>query len=316
MRRWAVRILLGLVLLVVGIIAILAVILNTGTADRWARGYVIKKIESSTGARPELRGFHFRLRGLTAELDDFTIHGRESAGLPPFFHADRIHVGVHIISLLSGKISLSDVEVSHPSIFIRIDENGRSNLPVPPQRRTSKPWRTQLFNLQIAQLKITDGTMMFNDAKIPLDVEGQNFEFVMGYQAAALGKDAYFGQLEWKQVQMTARRFLPFRFDVGTKFTLTRDSLSIDDLQLQMPHTKFSARAEIKDFQPLQVDFHYRGQLWLPDLRVILRKKDVPDGSVDLTGNATFAQHKFQMNGDYHARGLNLNYSWFHDRGI
>jgi translocation and assembly module TamB len=316
MRRWAVRILLGLVLLVVGIIVILAVILNTGTADRWARGYVIKKIESSTGARPELRAFHFRLRGLTAELDDFTIHGREGPGLPPFFHADRIYVGVHIISLLSRKISLSDVEVSHPSIFIRIDENGQSNLPVPPQKRTSKPWRTQLFNLQVAQLKITDGTMMFNDAKIPLDVEGQNFGFVMGYQAAALGKDAYFGQLEWKQMQMTARRFLPFRFDVGTKFTLTRDSLSIDDLQLKLPHTTFNARAEIKDFQPLQMDFHYRGQLWLPDLRVILRKKDVPDGSVELTGSATYAQHMFQMKGDYHARGLSLNYSWFHDRGI
>ena len=316
MRRWAVRILLGLVLLVVGIIVILAVILNTGTADRWARDYIIKKIESSTGAQAELRAVQFRWRGLTVDLDDLTLHGREGPGLPPFFHADHIHVGVHILSLLRHKISLSDVEVSQPSIFIRIDENGQSNLPVPPQKRTSKPWRTQLFNLQIAQLKITDGTMMFNDAKIPLDVEGQNFEFAMGYQAAALGKDAYFGQLGWKQVQMTARRYLPFRFDVGTKFTLTRDSLSIDDLQLQLPHTKFNARAEIKDFQPLQMDFHYQGQLWLPDLRVILRKKDIPGGSVDLTGNATYAPHKFQMNGDYHARGLVMTYPWFHAKDI
>ncbi|MGB6875628.1 MAG: translocation/assembly module TamB domain-containing protein [Candidatus Acidiferrales bacterium] len=316
MKRWAVRIFLGLVLLVVGIIVILAVILNTGTADRWARGYIIKKIESSTGARTELRAFHFRLRGLTAELDGFTMHGREGPGLPPFFYADRIRVGVHIISLLRHKISLSNVELSQPSIFIRIDENGQSNVPVPPRKRTSKPWRTQLFNLQIAQLKITDGTMMFNDAKIPLDLEGQNFEFVMAYQAAALGKDAYFGQLGWKQMQMTARRFLPFRFDLGTKFTLMRDSFSIDDMQLKLPHTTLNARAEIRDFQPLQMDFHYCGQLWLPDLRVILRKKSVPDGSVDLNGNATYAQHKFQMKGDYHARGLNLTYPWFHAKDI
>ena len=316
MKRWAVRILCGFVLLVVGIIVFLGVVLHTGTADRWARSYIIKRIESSTGAHTELRAFHFRLRGLTADLDDLTLHGREGPGLPAFFHADHIHVGVHIISLVLHKVSLSNVEVVQPSIFIRTDENGQSNLPVPPQKRTSKPWRTQLFNLQIAQLKISGGTMMFNDAKVPLDVEGQNFEFVMGYQAAPAGNDDYFGQLGWKQVQMTARRFLPFRFDVGTKFKLTRDSLLLDDLQLRLPHTAFSARAEVKNFQPLQMVFHYQGQLSLPDLRVILRKKNMPDGSVDLTGTGTYAQKQFRMNGDYYARGLNLNYSWFHATGF
>jgi translocation and assembly module TamB len=316
MKRWAVRILFGLVALVVGISIFLAVILNTGIADRWARAYIIKKVESSTGARAELRSFHFSLEGLNADLGNFTLHGREGPGLPPFFHADRVRVGVHIISLLGHKVSLSDVEVVQPSIFIRIDENGQSNLPVPPKKRTSRPWRTQLFDLQIAQLKITDGTMLFNDAKIPIDVEGQNFEFAMGYQTAPLGKDSYFGQLGWKQVQMTARRYLPFRFDVGTKFTLTRDSLSIDDFHLQLPRTTVNARAEIKNFQPLDADFHYQGLLWLPDLRVILRKKEMPDGSVDFGGNATYAQSKLRMNGNYYARGLGFKFQWFHGKNI
>ncbi|MGB7228922.1 MAG: hypothetical protein WBD26_14340 [Candidatus Acidiferrales bacterium] len=316
MKRWTVRVFLGLVVLAVGIVVLLAVILNTGTADRWARSYIIKKLESSTGGRTELRSFHFSLRGLTADLDDLTVHGREGPGLPPFFHADHIHVGIRIISLLRHKISLSDVEVVQPSIFIRTDENGQSNLPVPPRKGTSKPWRAQLFDLQIAQLKIIGGAILFNDAKVPLDLEGQNFKFAMRYQAAALENGAYFGQLEWNQVQTAARRFLPFRFDLGTKFTLTRDSLSIDDLQLKLPHTRFNARAELKSFQPLEAEFHYQGLLSLADLRAILRKKSIPDGNVDLTGNGTYAEHNFRMKGDYHARGLNLSYPWFHDKGI
>lgn len=316
MKRWVVRIVLGLVLFVVGIIVFLAVILNTGTADRWARSYIIRKIESSTGARVELGAFHFRLRGLDAELDNFTLHGREASGLPPFFHAARIYVSVHIISLFKHKVSLSDVEVTQPSIFIRIDENGQSNLPVPPRKRTSKPWRTQLFDLQIAQLKISNGTLLFNDAKIPLDVEGQKFEFGIGYQAAALDKDAYFGKLAWQQVEMTARRYMPFRFDIGTKFTLTRDSLSIDDLHLKLPHTNVDARAEIRNFQPLDADFHYQGLMALPDLREILRKKDMPDGNVDFTGTATYAQTKLQMKASYRAHGLAMKFPWFHANGI
>ncbi len=316
MKRWTVRVFLGLVVLTVGIVVLLAVVLYTGTADRWARSYIIKKVESSTGGRTELRSFHFSLRRLTADLDDLTVHGREGPGLPPFFHADHIHVGIHIISLLRHKISLSDVEVVQPSIFIRTDENGQSNLPVPPRKRTSKPWRTQLFDLEIAQLRISGGAILFNDAKVPLDLEGESFEFAMSYQAAGSENGLYFGQFGWSQVQTAARRFLPFRFDFSTKFTLTQDSLSIDDLQLKLPHTRFNARAEIRNFQPLQADFHYQGLLSLPDLRLILRKKSIPDGNVDLTGNAAYAQHGLRMKGDYHARGLNLNYSWFHDQGI
>ncbi|HKF51885.1 MAG TPA: translocation/assembly module TamB domain-containing protein [Candidatus Acidoferrales bacterium] len=316
MKRWAVRVFLGLVLLVVVVIVFFAVILNTGTLDRWARSYIVKKIDSSLATQAQLQGFHFQLRGLTADLDGLTIHGREGPGLPPFFHADHIRVGVHIISLLHHKISLSDVEITQPSIFIRVDENGKSNVPVPPRKQPSKPWQTQLFDLQIAQLKISNGTMLFNDAKIPLDVEGQNFEFAMNYQAAPLKADSYFGQLQWKQVDMTARRYMPFRFDIGTKFTLTRTAVSVDDFQLKLPHTTLNARAEIKSFQPLDADFHYRGVLSLPDLRTILRKTSMPDGDVDLNGSASYAQHKFQLKGDYHARGLVMSYSWFHAKDI
>lgn len=316
MKRWAVRVFLGLVLFVVVVIVLFAVILNTGTLDRWARGYIVKKIGSSLATQAQLQGFHFQLRGLTAELDGLTIHGREGPGLPPFFHADHIQVGVHILSLLHHKISLGDVQITEPSIFIRIDENGKSNVPVPPRKRASKPWQTQLFDLQIAQLKISNGVMLFNDAKIPLDVEGQNFEFAMNYQAALSPQDSYFGQLQWKQVDMTLRRYLPFRFDIATKFTLTRTAVSIDDVQLRLPHTTLNARAEIKSFQPLDIDFHYQGLLSLPDLRVILRKTSMPDGNVDLAGSASYAQHKFQLNGDYRARGLVLAYPWFHSKDI
>lgn len=317
MKRWAVRVFLGIVLFVVVVIVLFAVILNTGTLDRWARSTIVKKIQTSLATQAQLQGFHFQLRGLTVELDGLTIHGREGPGLPPFFHADHIRVGVHIISLLHHKISLSDLEITEPSIFIRIDENGKSNVPVPPRKQASKPWQTQLFDLQIAQLKISNGTMLFNDAKIPVDVEGQNFEFAMNYQAAPSQQDSYFGQLQWKQVDMTARRYLPFRFNIATKFTLTHTTVSIDDFQLQLPHTTLNARAEIKSFQPLDADFHYRGLLALPDLREILRKKSMPDGNVDLAGSASYAQHKFRLNGDYHAHGLVLYYPpWFRARDI
>jgi translocation and assembly module TamB len=316
MKRWTIRIILGLLLLVVAIAVFLAVILNTGTADRWARGYIIKRIESSTGARVELRGFHFTLEGLSAELDDFTLHGREAPGLPPFFHADQVRVSAHIISLLGRKVSLSDVQVVNPSIFIQVDKAGQSNLPVPPKKKKSTPFREQLFNLEIANLKISNGVLIFNDQKIPLDVEGRNFQFAMNYQPAPAGKDSYSGEFGWNDVRMKARRYRPFLFSFGTKFTLMRNAVSIDDLNLKLPHTTLEARADIKNFAPLDTDFHVRGQLSLADLRTILRKPSTPGGDVEYTVNGSYAQKQVRFTGHYHARNVTLKFQWFHAGGI
>ncbi|MGB6623462.1 MAG: translocation/assembly module TamB domain-containing protein, partial [Candidatus Acidiferrales bacterium] len=296
--------------------AVITVIMETGLAEKWARSSVLQRIESSTGARVELGAFHFSLRGLRVEFDDLTLHGREGAGLPPFVHADQIRVGVHIISLFEKKVSLSDLELVQPSIFIRIGENGESNLPVPPPRRPSKPWREQLFNLQIANLKVTDGFMMFNDARIPLDAQGKDFQFVMNYEARQTGNDAYIGQLGWKQVEIAARRFLPFRMDLATRFTLSRNAFSIDDFHLKLPNTQLDAYGEMPDFKPFAANFHYRGDVWLPDLRLILRKPAMPDGRVQFTGNANYANSQLRMSGHYLADGIALKFHWFHAGGI
>ncbi|MFI5127737.1 MAG: hypothetical protein ACHQJX_13030, partial [Candidatus Acidiferrales bacterium] len=131
MRRWVIRALLMALVAVMVIAVAITVIVESGAGERWARGYIVKKVESSTGGKVELGAFHFWLFPLHAELDDFTLHGKESAGLPPFFHADKIQVGVHIISFFHKKISRSNLEIDRPSVFVRVDEDGRSNVPTP-----------------------------------------------------------------------------------------------------------------------------------------------------------------------------------------
>jgi len=316
MKRWTIRIALALLLLILALVLFLAVILNTGTADRWARTFLIHRIESSTGARVELQRFHFTLRNLSAELDDLTLHGRERPGEPPFFHADRIFVRVHIISLLQHRFSLSDVDVDRPSIFIRVNETGQSNLPVPPKKKKSTPFRQQLFNLAIANLQITRGMLIFNDRKIPLDVNGKEFHFAMNYQPAPAGKDYYAGEFRWSDIGMKARRYRPFLFSFGTKFRLMRTGVSVDDFTLKLPHTAIEARADIKNFTPLHIDFHTRGLLSLADLRTIMRKPSTPDGKITFTVNGAYAPGQLHFAGHYHARDLVLRYKWFHAGGI
>jgi translocation and assembly module TamB len=316
MKRWIRRVFFTLLVLAVVVVAAVALILETGLGDRWARNAIIHQIEQRTGEPVELGSFHFELYGLRAELDNFTVHGREAAGLPPLFHADKIVVGARIISLFERKIALNNLEIDNPSVFVRIGENGESNVPPSRTSTPSRPWREQLFNLQIRRLRLNGGTLEFNNARIPLDAEGNEFQFAMSYDGRTRGKEAYLGQVSWKQMQFVAQRNLPFSSNISARFALMPNSMSLDDLRWKTSNTSLEAHADVRQFQPLAMDFHYRVRVSLPDIRTILRKPTTPDGIVDATMNGSYTQKELRMNGHYHATGIALHFQWFHEGGI
>ena len=316
MKRWARRAFLILITFVAVLAAGLAIVVESGIGDRWARNAIIRGIESRTGQPVELGTFRFEPFLLQAELDNLTVHGKESTGLPPLFHADKIIVRARIISLFEREFALENLEIDHPSIFIRTNEKGESNLPAPRTSTPRRPLPDQLLSLRIAKFRLSDGTMEFNNARIPLEAEARDFQFAMNYVGKTPGKEAYVGQFGWKQMQFVARRYLPFASDLSARFTLLRNSMSIDDLHWKTSNTALEARAEVKQFQPLNMEFHCRLRVSLPDLRVILRKPEMPDGLVDTTLNGSFTEKQVRMTGHYRANDLALHFKWFHENGI
>ena len=57
-----------------------------------------------------------------------------------------------------------------------------------------------LFDLKIAQLRLEDGEILWNDTRMPLEAKGGNFEFAMDY-ADEGGRPVYLGQVSWQQVR-------------------------------------------------------------------------------------------------------------------
>lgn len=304
-------------LLLVVLLGVLALVLiaESGLADRWAHQLVVGQIEKMTGARVELPAFRFHLWGLRAELDGLTLHGREEEGMP-LFHADRIRLRAHIVSFWDRKIALDELLIERPSVAVRIDEGGRSNVPAPKVQRATRPWREQLFDLRIGRLRLDDGSVLYNDVRVPLAVEGQNFRFALDFDAPAPGKEYYVGALSWQGVNIAARRYLPFRSDLSARFTLARDSFSLDELRWKLPHSEIDARAELPSFSRPAWSFHYRGRLSFDDLRTILRKPSTPGGKVDFSGDAQYAAGEVSANGHYTAHDVAMPYQWFHAKGI
>src|SRR6266853_3683280 len=113
----------GVALVAAAIVAValaLAYIVASGLADVWARRTIVEQLEKATGARVELGNFHIQWRSLHVRFDGLTLHGREPAGTPPLFHADRLDIDIHVESFWGRKISLGVVEMSNFSTHVHV----------------------------------------------------------------------------------------------------------------------------------------------------------------------------------------------------
>jgi translocation and assembly module TamB len=317
LKRWVLRAVLAIGVIVLVVTFIFA----TGLAERWARNALINEIEQGTGARAEISAFHFRLWGLRAEIDGLTLHGQEAAGEPVLFHADRIDASIRIISFFGRQIALDQLIVQRPEVAVRIDRNGRSNFPMPTVHGTSRPWRATLFQLRIGQLALNNGGVRYNDQRARLEIQGQNFDFALHYDAPAGGADAYIGKLSWQQVKLASAKDVPFPFDLSVKFTLHRDSFEADEIVLKALHSELNLRAELPSFARSDWNLKYRGRLSLADVRKITREPTTPDGDADFSGQAHYSglpapDGDWTASGYYSSNDVRLPYKWFHQGGM
>ncbi|HEV2387478.1 MAG TPA: translocation/assembly module TamB domain-containing protein [Candidatus Acidoferrales bacterium] len=316
MKAWCARIGVGLIVLLALMVAAAVVLWREGRIERWARGEMIRRVELATGARIELGGFRLHLEPLSVELDQLTLHGRETAGEPPFVRVDRVNVEVTARELLHRHVELASVRIVRPAVYIRIDRSGNSNVPVPPVRRPSTPWNQQIFQVAIDHLRVDDGVIAYNDRRIPLAAEGGRFTFRMDYSSAALGRDFYRGSAAWQGMRIVAEHWVPIPASWSAQFTLGRRGGSLDRFQLALAHSAIEGRVDWPDYTHPAADFRYRVRLDLADVRTLLRKPHSPLGLIESTGDLRYAPGAWRLAGYYSARNIAMGYKWYHEAGM
>lgn len=316
MKSWCARTGLGLLVLLALLVATAVVVWRDGRVEGWARGEFIRQVERATGGRVELGGFHLRLDPLSVELDQFTLHGRESPGEPAFVHIDRVRVGINARQLLHRHIELGNVEIVRPAVYVRFDRHGTSNLPLPPVRQSSKPWNEQIFQIVMDRVRLDDGVIRYNDRRIPLTAEGGRFTFRMDYFSDPGGGDFYRGSAGWQDMRIAAERWVPFPASWSAQFTLGRRGGSLDRFRLALPHSSLEARVDWPDWSRRQADLRYRARLNLGDVRTLLRKPHSPLGVIESTGDLRYAPGAWRLTGYYTASDISMPYKWYHEAGM
>jgi len=302
------------------IAAFLLLLDQTGLPAYWMRRAVVRRIAAMTGGGVELGDFRFSLWRFRAELFDLTIHGSEPPSSRPYFHATYVLADLRLASLLGRRVALDELRVDHPSLAVRILSDGMSNAPHPSAPAPgSRSLRQELFDLSVGRLQILEGEIRWNDARTPLVLDSEGFRFLMHLDSPAAGISVYRGELSAKKVRLQAGRSLPFPSDLDLRFSLARDSFSLDDFSWRLPHSELHGGAALASFVRPTWTYSYQAALDFRDIRELLRLPEMPDGRVHTSGEGRWdpaAAGGISGRGEFTASEIALPYLWFHSSGL
>ncbi|HEY1924545.1 MAG TPA: translocation/assembly module TamB domain-containing protein, partial [Candidatus Acidoferrum sp.] len=305
------------VLTVLFIVAVIG-FFGSGAGNPLLRRVVIQRLQNVTGSRVEVRTISIRWLSLGLSLRGLVIHGSEPASTEPLFSAEEVRVGLRVDSFWGRRISLNDLVVKQPQVHLRVEKNGSSNVPLlnlaPGRQRAS--FGDTVFGMRVQHVRIDDGWILYNDVKTPMDVEGGGLLFVIDLGGTA-ARPVYTGSLDWKSFQFTSNSFWPIPASIASSFTLSPDGFTIEQVSVEAKRTHFDGHIEMTNFENPKWSFRYRGWVNLLDLREALRSPETPTGLVDLRGEATYADGKFNGTGSYAGSDITLTYlPIFHASGV
>jgi translocation and assembly module TamB len=296
------------------ILIALVVFFGSGAGNPLLRRLAIRRLNSMTGGKTEIRSLSIQWLSLHATVRGLVIHGNEPAGTEPLFAAEEIRAGLKIDSFWGRQVSLTDVLVRLPRVHVRVEKNGTTNVPAMP-RASNKPARESLFDLRIRHLELSNGWLLYNDVKTPLSLEGSELHVVLD-AGGSLVQPLYVGNLDWKNITFTDSRFLPLPISASIRFTFWRQGFTIEQGQFTLGGSRIDLQAEMSDFLAPKWKYRYRAWVSLADFRKTLRSPLTPTGKVDVRGEGTLVGGELKGTGNYSGSEIVLSYDIFHHGGL
>ncbi len=295
----------ALALACAGLIAAVAAvaIVGGGWLRQKVRARVLAMVEEATGGRADFGDFRFDWKRLRVEVDNFELHGTESAGKPPLLRAAGIAAGLRVLSWTRYDFDLQYLEVRSPRIYLIVYPDGRTNLPEPKKKREARSPLEGLVNLAIRRFRIDDGVFEIESRmKAPFSASGRNFDAKFQYERAAhryrgeLGIDPL--ELVWNGQRMPIK--------VAMDLALERNRIAIASSNLSLASSHLSVNGVIDNLLSPRVTLRYQASASLADLPARLRPAQVSGATIEASGGAAYEAGKYSASGDWQVRGVNF----------
>ena len=303
---WAALIVLAVVV-VVGITGFLV------ARSRWFHGYLRTKIEQtateSIGGQVRIENFRLSISNLTADAYGITVRGNEPSPAPPLLQADQLEMNLKIVSLLHRKVDLKEIIVRHPVVNFVVRKDGTNNLPTPPKSTNSSS--TNVFDLGIQHVLLSNGEIYYNDAKTPLDADLRELQLEIRSQFASKNYD---GTMSYRDGHVKYGDLSPLPHDLNASFSANPSEFKLKPLVLTVASSAIRVEGNVQNFSNPAASGSYRITIHPQDFRPVLKNPALPSGEVVLGGSLRYQYsatepllHTLVMDGDLSSRELAVN---------
>ena len=263
----------------------------------WFKSHVRERIvsvaETATGGRVEIGTFDYNWHNLTVEVAPFIIHGNEPPRAEPFFRADKIRIGLRVISLLERQVDLVSMSVERPQVSVTVNPDGSTNVPQPKgQRRWEENFAEKILDLKVQHFEFHDGFAEYNSQRIPLDVQGNRLQVSIRYEAAG---PRYLGELSSRQVRVSSPRLkVPASLDVDATLSLERNQLQVMHASLEGEGSKFTLDGLVRGLSAPHADFNLTASAPMKWLNATFGLPLESAGVVTFQGKGSLETNPFQ----------------------
>ena len=286
------------------------------------RVWMVHRLEQATGGRAEIATFHWRLLNLEADAGGVVIHGREAANEAPFAKVDGLTARITLFGLLSPRVLLRDLEISHPSFHIIVYPDGATNVPQPRVPiKTNKPVIDTLFDLQAGQVSLQQGVLDyenraasfdFQNRFVLLDFDARNVAVLMRYMPAAGGSpESYRIEAGATELSVVRGKEKPALGSVQATLDLTRSAAYLRSLRLTNRYPAAERHPEenhalevsgtLTDFAHPHWQATIKGEVDMRLLAPALGYPNSPQGLVHLDLDSAGEAGEFRIDGTVHA---------------
>jgi translocation and assembly module TamB len=268
-------------------------LLQTDWFKNHVRARIVSVAETATGGRVDIGTFDYNWHNLTVEVAPFVIHGNEPPQAAPFFRADKIRIGLRIISLLEQQVDLVSLSVEKPEVSVTVNPDGSTNVPQPKNlRRWEQNFTERILDLKVQHFEFHDGFAEYNSQRIPLDVQGHGLQASIRYEAAG---PRYVGELSSRQVRISSPRLkVPASLSVDAKLALERNQLEVMHASLEGEGSKLTVDGLVRPLSSPHADFNLTASAPMKWLNATFGLPLESAGVVSFQGKGSLETNPFQ----------------------
>ena len=295
--------LLGLAAAALTVFIVGVVLVQTAWFRNQVRERIVSVVENATGGRAEIGSFSYNWHDLTVEVKPFILHGTEPAFAPPLFRADKIQIGMKIISALEKNVNIASLLIDTPRVYIAVAPDGSTNIPQPRIAQFNQNVVQDLLDLKVRHVELRRGLIDYNSRRIPLDATGDHLQMSLAYEAAG---PRYLCAVSSVSIRVSSPKLhTPVEFALDSQMAIGRNSIQVLHTNLASGGMRIETRGTIADLSSPRARFDVTAALPVQDLNKMFQTPLESRGEVSFQGHVTWgASSPYRLTGKLTGRAL------------